>query len=169
MLALFPLWRASARRVNSLASRLPGTTRLRFALHGAQREQRPSQRIGEVRSRARRLELPAGRGHHQRPGGGREQGRRKGLQTEAEILAAWCNPKGRVIWFGKIRNIESGFALSAPADTAEDAAGPPAAKALRLSRVALGPYSGTSLMGLQTLARWLDHRSAPVLSAKISV
>jgi len=37
MLALFPLWRASARRVNSLASRLPGTTRLRFALHGAQR------------------------------------------------------------------------------------------------------------------------------------
>ena len=42
------------------------------------------------------------------------------LQTEAEILAAWCNPKGRVIWFGTIRNIESGFALSAPADTAED-------------------------------------------------
>ena len=38
MLALFPLWRASARRVNSLASRLPGTTRLRFALLGAQRE-----------------------------------------------------------------------------------------------------------------------------------
>ena len=37
MLALFPLWRASARRVNSLASRLPGTTRLRFALLGAQR------------------------------------------------------------------------------------------------------------------------------------
>jgi len=40
---------------------------------------------------------------------------------------------------------------------AEDAAGPPAAKALSLSRVALGPYSGTSPMGLQTLARWLDH------------
>jgi folate-binding protein YgfZ len=42
------------------------------------------------------------------------------LQTEAEILAAWCSPKGRVIWFGPIRKIESGFALSAPADTAEE-------------------------------------------------
>ena len=42
------------------------------------------------------------------------------LQTEAEILSAWCSPKGRVIWFGTIRAIDSGFALSAPADTAED-------------------------------------------------
>ena len=42
------------------------------------------------------------------------------LLTEAEILAAWCSPKGRVIWFGTIRNIESGFALSAPAETAEE-------------------------------------------------
>jgi len=42
MLALFPLWRASARRVNSLASRLPGTTRLRFALHGGQRGSSPN-------------------------------------------------------------------------------------------------------------------------------
>ena len=42
------------------------------------------------------------------------------LDTEAEILAAWCNPKGRVIWFGTIRAIESGFALSAPAETAAD-------------------------------------------------
>jgi folate-binding protein YgfZ len=42
------------------------------------------------------------------------------LQTEDKILAAWCSPKGRVIWFGTIRNIESGFALSAPADTAEE-------------------------------------------------
>ena len=37
MRALLPLWRASARRVISLASRLPGTTRLRFALYGGQR------------------------------------------------------------------------------------------------------------------------------------
>jgi folate-binding protein YgfZ len=42
------------------------------------------------------------------------------LDTEAEILAAWCNPKGRVIWFGTVRAIESGFALSAPAETAAD-------------------------------------------------
>ncbi|MBL3618655.1 MAG: hypothetical protein JMN26_13090, partial [gamma proteobacterium endosymbiont of Lamellibrachia anaximandri] len=32
----FPLWR-KARRVSSAASRLPGTTSLRFALHGWQR------------------------------------------------------------------------------------------------------------------------------------
>lgn len=37
MLSLFPLWRASARRVNSIASRLPGTNRRRFALLGGQR------------------------------------------------------------------------------------------------------------------------------------
>ena len=37
MLSLFPLWRACARRVNSIASRLPGTNRLRFAFHGGQR------------------------------------------------------------------------------------------------------------------------------------
>ncbi|MGB5491568.1 MAG: hypothetical protein WBM76_12145 [Woeseiaceae bacterium] len=41
-------------------------------------------------------------------------------EAEAEILAAWCNPKGRVIWFGTVRAIESGFALSAPASTAAD-------------------------------------------------
>ncbi|MBL3619622.1 MAG: hypothetical protein JMN26_18150, partial [gamma proteobacterium endosymbiont of Lamellibrachia anaximandri] len=33
---LLPLWR-KARRVSSAASRLPGTTSLRFALHGWQR------------------------------------------------------------------------------------------------------------------------------------
>jgi folate-binding protein YgfZ len=44
----------------------------------------------------------------------------KRLDTEAEILAAWCNPKGRVIWFGTLRAIENGYALSAPAETAED-------------------------------------------------
>jgi len=44
----------------------------------------------------------------------------KRLDTDAEILAAWCNPKGRVIWFGTLRAIENGYALSAPAETAED-------------------------------------------------
>ena len=42
------------------------------------------------------------------------------LETEAEILAAWCSPKGRVIWFGTVRAIDSGYALSAPAETAPD-------------------------------------------------
>ena len=42
------------------------------------------------------------------------------LESEAEILAAWCNPKGRVIWFGTIHKTDSGFAMSAPAETAED-------------------------------------------------
>jgi len=42
------------------------------------------------------------------------------LESEAEILAAWCNPKGRVIWFGTVRTIESGYALSVAADIAED-------------------------------------------------
>jgi len=43
----------------------------------------------------------------------------KRLETEAEILAAWCNPKGRVIWFGTVRSMEAGFGLSVPAKTAE--------------------------------------------------
>ncbi len=42
------------------------------------------------------------------------------LETEAEILAAWCSPKGRVIWFGTVRAIDAGYALSAPAETAPD-------------------------------------------------
>lgn len=42
------------------------------------------------------------------------------LESEAEILAAWCNPKGRVIWFGTVRETDSGYALSALADTAGD-------------------------------------------------
>ena len=42
------------------------------------------------------------------------------LSAEAEILAAWCNPKGRVIWFGTIRKTDSGYAMSVPAATAED-------------------------------------------------
>ena len=42
----------------------------------------------------------------------------KRLESETEILAAWCNPKGRVIWFGTVRAIEGGYSLSAPAETA---------------------------------------------------
>jgi len=41
------------------------------------------------------------------------------LETEAEILAAWCNPKGRVIWFGTVWSTDTGFGLSALAETAE--------------------------------------------------
>ena len=44
----------------------------------------------------------------------------KRLDAEPEILAAWCNPKGRVIWFGTVRAVESGFGLSAATETAED-------------------------------------------------
>ncbi len=44
----------------------------------------------------------------------------KRLEAEPEILAAWCNPKGRVIWFGTVQPIESGFGLSAATETAED-------------------------------------------------
>ena len=42
------------------------------------------------------------------------------LESEGEMLAAWCNPKGRVIWFGTIGKNTDGYRLSAPADTAED-------------------------------------------------
>lgn len=41
------------------------------------------------------------------------------LESEAEILAAWCSPKGRVIWFGTVFPIDDGFGLSAAAETAE--------------------------------------------------
>lgn len=41
------------------------------------------------------------------------------LTSGAEILAAWCSPKGRVIWFGTVWPLEDGFGLSAPAATAE--------------------------------------------------
>lgn len=40
------------------------------------------------------------------------------LESDAEILAAWCNPKGRVLWFGTIWPVEEGYGLSAPAETA---------------------------------------------------
>ena len=42
------------------------------------------------------------------------------LESEDEILAAWCNPKGRVIWFGTVIRTADGYRLSAPADTAAD-------------------------------------------------
>ena len=42
------------------------------------------------------------------------------LEKEPEMLAAWCNPKGRVIWFGTVWPIESGFGLSVPSDTVDD-------------------------------------------------
>ena len=41
------------------------------------------------------------------------------LDSEAEILAAWCTPKGRVIWFGTVSKTDSGYALSAASDMAE--------------------------------------------------
>lgn len=44
----------------------------------------------------------------------------KRLDTEAEILAAWCNPKGRVIWFGTVWKMNDGYGMSVPADTADD-------------------------------------------------
>ena len=42
------------------------------------------------------------------------------LETEAEIFAALCNPKGRVIWFGTVHRTESGYAMSVATDLAED-------------------------------------------------
>jgi folate-binding protein YgfZ len=42
------------------------------------------------------------------------------LESEQEILAAWCNPKGRVIWFGTVSRIDDGYAMSAAADLAEE-------------------------------------------------
>jgi folate-binding protein YgfZ len=42
------------------------------------------------------------------------------LESETEILSAWCNPKGRVIWFGTVQATESGYALSVAADLAEE-------------------------------------------------
>ena len=42
------------------------------------------------------------------------------LEQEPEMLAAWCNPKGRVIWFGTVWPIESGFGLSVPSEMADD-------------------------------------------------
>ena len=43
----------------------------------------------------------------------------KRLDTEAKIWAAWCNPKGRVIWFGTVWKTDAGYDLSAPKEAAE--------------------------------------------------
>lgn len=42
------------------------------------------------------------------------------LETEAEIFAALCNPKGRVIWFGTVSRAESEYTMSVATDLAED-------------------------------------------------
>ena len=42
------------------------------------------------------------------------------LESEPEILSAWCNPKGRVIWFGPVSKTDSGFSLSVATDLAEE-------------------------------------------------
>jgi folate-binding protein YgfZ len=42
------------------------------------------------------------------------------LESEAEIPAAWCNPKGRVIWFGTISANDGAYELTVPAELAED-------------------------------------------------
>jgi folate-binding protein YgfZ len=41
------------------------------------------------------------------------------LESEKEIVAAWCNPKGRVIWFGTVYKTDSCYALSVASDLAE--------------------------------------------------
>jgi len=42
------------------------------------------------------------------------------LDNRDDILAAWCNPKGRVLWCGSVRAIDGGYSLDAPAETADD-------------------------------------------------
>ena len=42
------------------------------------------------------------------------------LDGDDELLTAWCNPKGRVIWLGTMQRIESGFSISVPAVMADD-------------------------------------------------
>ena len=42
------------------------------------------------------------------------------LESEPEILCAWCNPKGRLIWFGTVSRTDSGYSLSVSADLAEE-------------------------------------------------
>ena len=47
----------------------------------------------------------------------------KRLDSEAEIRAAWCTPKGRVIWFGTVAKTRDGYTLSVPGDRAESIVG----------------------------------------------
>lgn len=42
------------------------------------------------------------------------------LGSGRQMLAAWCNPKGRVIWFGTISATEDGYELSVPTEIAAD-------------------------------------------------
>jgi folate-binding protein YgfZ len=42
------------------------------------------------------------------------------LDGEDEILAAWCNPKGRVICCGPLRRIPDGYGYAIPAEIADD-------------------------------------------------
>ena len=70
MRSLFPLWRACARRVNSIASRLPGTNRLRFAFHGGQRWSRLCLPVsGPARHTALSWRVKSAGGNHDIDGG----------------------------------------------------------------------------------------------------
>lgn len=42
------------------------------------------------------------------------------LDSEDEILSAWCSPKGRVLWFGTVTKTDNGYVLSAPSETADE-------------------------------------------------
>ena len=42
------------------------------------------------------------------------------LEPGARQRSAWCNPKGRVIWFGTVTADDGGFSLDVPADRAEE-------------------------------------------------
>jgi len=42
------------------------------------------------------------------------------LESDQEILSAWCNPKGRVIWFGTVSATDDGYALSVATELAEE-------------------------------------------------
>ncbi len=44
----------------------------------------------------------------------------KRLESATEIRAAWCSPKGRVLWFGALRKADTGYSLVAPAETAAE-------------------------------------------------
>ena len=42
------------------------------------------------------------------------------LKLMPKILAAWCNPKGRVIWVGEVSSTNSSFKIIVPTDLAEN-------------------------------------------------
>ena len=44
----------------------------------------------------------------------------KRLDTQSEIKTAWCNPKGRVIWFGTVSAAQAGYELAVPTDMVAD-------------------------------------------------